>query len=99
MEIGNNMRAAMVVRFIDQGHNVQVLCADDGGLLSVYFEHLSFISFYRLIRKAGLKMAGLKIEIGRDMVRIPQIGRTCQVCSAPGKKPRIRLLPKLFTRP
>ncbi len=99
MEIRNNMRAAMVVRFIDQGYNVQVLSADDGGQLSVYFEHLSFISVYRLIRKAGLKMAGLKIEIGRDMVRIPQIGQTCQVYSAPSRKPRIRLFPKLFTRP
>ena len=62
------MRAAQVVRFIDQGNNVQVLCADNGGLLSVYFEHLPFISFYRLIRKAGLKLAGLQIEFNRESV-------------------------------
>jgi hypothetical protein len=74
------MREAKVVRAIAHGTNVQVLCTDERGLLSVYFEHKPFVSFYKLIKNAGLKFTGLQIEFNREIVRIPSIGKTGKVC-------------------
>jgi hypothetical protein len=88
LENGDTMRTGKVIRFIDLGSNVQLLCADKAGLLSVYFEHMPFISFYRMIRKAGLKLAGLQIEFNRTMVHVPALDRTCEVCSTPRKTRR-----------
>ncbi len=76
------MQTATVVRIITHTNNVQLLCSDDRGLLSVYFEQMPFISFYRLIKKAGLKLAGLKIEFNHDMVWVPAIGKTCEVSAS-----------------
>ncbi len=76
------MQTATVVRIITHTNNVQILCEDDRGLLSVYFEQLPFISFYRLIKKTGLKLAGLKIEFTHEMVHIPAIGKTCETSTS-----------------
>lgn len=89
------MQAGKVVRVIDHGTSVQVLCADERGLLSIYFEHKPFSLFYNLIRKAGLKLDGLQIEFNRDMVHVPALGKTCRICSIPRKtlKTLFRLSP------
>jgi len=79
------MQAATVVRVINHGDNVQVLCADERGLLSVYFKQIPFISFHNLILKAGLKVPGLQIEFNRRMVRVPVLGKTFYVSSTPRK--------------
>jgi hypothetical protein len=76
------MQTAKVVRIFDHGSNIQVLCADEWGLLSVYFEHQPFHLFNKLVHKAGLKLNGLQIQFNRDMVRVPALGKTCAVCSA-----------------
>jgi hypothetical protein len=74
------MQEAKVVRAIAHTTNVQVLCTDERGLLSVYFEPKPFVSFYKMVKNAGLKFAGLQIEFNREMVRIPSIGKTGKVC-------------------
>jgi hypothetical protein len=79
------MQTGKVIRVIYHEQNVQVLCADERGLLSVYFEQTPFISFYKLVRKAGLKLAGLQIEFNREMVRVPALGKTYRVSSMPRK--------------
>jgi hypothetical protein len=75
------IQEAKIVRAIDHQTNVQVLCTDERGLVSVYFEHKPFCSFYKLIQNAGLNFAGLQIEFNREMVRIPSIGKAGRVCS------------------
>ena len=82
------MQAGEIVRIIDRGDSIQVLCHDNGNLLSVYFEYTPFVSFYRLTRKAGLKLAGLPIEFNRQMIRIPALDKTLQLCSIPVKTHR-----------
>ena len=86
------MQEGKVVRIITHPSNVQVLCADERGLLSVYFDQVPFISFYKLIKKAGLKLAGLQIEFNREEVRIPAIGKTGKICST-----RQKTLSSLFS--
>ena len=70
------MQTAQVVRAIDQGTIVQLLCADDWGLLSVYFEHKPFNLFHKAIQKAGLKLEGLHIRYDRDRVHVLALGKT-----------------------
>jgi len=70
------MQIAQVVRATDHGTIVQILCVDDGGLLSVYFEHKPFSLFYKAIQKAGLKLKGLQIRYDRDRVYVPSLGKT-----------------------
>lgn len=65
------MRIAKIVRVIDHGTNVQLLCSDDRGLLSVYLEIKRFAHFCRAVRKAGLELLGLQIKFNRDTVLIP----------------------------
>jgi hypothetical protein len=79
------MQEGKIVRVIDHTTNVQVICTDERGLLSVYFEHKPFVSFYKLIQNAGLKLAGLQIEFDREMVYIPSIGKAARVCSTKRK--------------
>ena len=86
------MQEGKVVRIITHRSNVQVLCADERGLLSVYFDQGPIISFYKLIKKAGLKLAGLQIEFSREEVRIPAIGKTGKICST-----RRKTLSSLFS--
>jgi hypothetical protein len=46
------------------------MCADENGLLSVYFEQETFSQLYRDIQKAGLKLKDLPIQYDRRSVRI-----------------------------
>jgi hypothetical protein len=50
------------------------MCADDRGILSIYFEYGHFSSFYKIIEKAGLKLNGLLLKFDRDTVRVPALG-------------------------
>ena len=76
MKNEGTMQTAKVVRVIDHGTIVQLLCADERGLLSVYFDHKPFGLFYKAIQKAGLKLKGLQIKYDRDMVLVPALGKT-----------------------
>ena len=69
------MRTGNIIRIFKHGNNVQVMCSDDRGLLSVYFEHGHFISFCRVIKEAGLKLNGLLIKFDRDIIKVPVLGR------------------------
>jgi len=72
------MQSAQIVRIIAHETNVQVLCSDEQGLISVYFDQAPFISFYKLIKKSKLKISGLRIEFNHDWVHISALGKTCR---------------------
>ncbi len=72
----DTMRVAKIVRIIDHGTNVQLLCADDLGLLSVYLKNQAYSRFCRMIRKAGLNLKGLEIRFNRNTVLVPALGQT-----------------------
>jgi hypothetical protein len=71
------MQAGKIVKIIDCGTKMQVLCTDERGLLSVYFENSLFNSFYQTIRKAGLNPEGLQIVFDRNIVQIPSLRKQC----------------------
>jgi hypothetical protein len=71
------MRTAKIVRIYDLGADVQLLCSDDRGLLSIYFAHRSFDSFYRKLQNAGLDLIGLKIEFDQGKVLVRALGHRC----------------------
>ena len=68
------MQTGNIIRIFNHNNNVQVMCSDDRGLLSVYFEYGHFASFCKIIKKAGLKLNGLLIKFNRDIVRVPALG-------------------------
>ena len=70
------IQIAKVIRATDLGATVQLLCADDGGLSSVYLEHKPFSLFYEAIHKAGLELNGLQIQYDRDRVHVPSLDKT-----------------------
>ncbi len=70
------MQTAKIVRATDHGTIVQLLCADDLGLLSVYFEHKPFSLLCKAIQKAGLELEGLQIRCDRDRVHVLALGKT-----------------------
>jgi hypothetical protein len=69
------MQTAKIVRFFNHGTNVQLLCEDERGLLSVYFKHKPFGRLFRALHKAGLKLNGLPIKFNRDIIRVPALGK------------------------
>ncbi len=71
----DSLRTAHVIRPVDLGRTVQLLCSDDGGLLSVYFETGQFEVFLTYIYKADLELGGLLIQFDGDRVLIPQSGK------------------------
>ena len=70
------MQTAQVVRATDHGTIVQLLCADERGILSVYLEHKPFSLLHSAIQKAGLKLKGLQIRYDRGRVHVPALGKT-----------------------
>ncbi len=68
------MQTGKIIRIFDLGTQVQILCADERGLLSVYLGHKPFRSFIRAIRRAGLKLNGLLINFNRDVIMVPALG-------------------------
>ena len=67
------MQTGNIIRIFNHSNNVQVMCSDERGLLSTYFDHGHFSSFYGIIKKAGLNLNGLLIKFDRDTVRIPAL--------------------------
>jgi hypothetical protein len=74
------MQAAKVVRVIDHGTIIQLLCSDERGLLSVYFDNKPFSIFQKIVKKAGLSLNGLEIEFNMEMVSVTSKGKTLKSC-------------------
>jgi hypothetical protein len=69
------LRPAQVIRPIDLGGTVQLLCEDEGGLLSVYFEAGQFENFLNYLYKSRIELGGLLIQFDRDRVFVPRRGK------------------------
>jgi hypothetical protein len=67
------MQTGKIVRILDQGNQMQILCADERGLLSAYCAHKPFRSFIKKIQRSGLKLDGLLINFDRDVIRVPAL--------------------------
>ncbi|MDD5701813.1 MAG: hypothetical protein PHU23_07150 [Dehalococcoidales bacterium] len=74
MDIDETLRSARVIRFLNNGSYIQLLCSDERGLLSVYFEPEKFGRFYKKLCKAGLALSGLLIRFNRYLVNVPSLG-------------------------
>jgi hypothetical protein len=70
MKTENKLQRASVMRAKDLGGKVQILCADDHGLLSVYMDYQPFCRFTRILCESGMKMKGTIIEFNREQVRV-----------------------------
>jgi hypothetical protein len=68
------MQTGHIVRIFDLGAKVQILCADERGLLSVYFERKPFSQFVKAVKRARLKLNGLCINFNKDVIRVPALG-------------------------
>ncbi len=64
------LQMARVVRVFNHGTNVQLLCIDEWGLISVYFEQQNFNLFNKVIHRLGLSLKGLSIWFNRDIVQV-----------------------------
>jgi hypothetical protein len=69
------MQTGQIVRIFYQGAQVQIFCADERGLFSVYFELKPFYSFVKAIKSAKLKLNGLLIHFDRDTVSVPALNK------------------------
>jgi hypothetical protein len=76
----NTLQTGKVVREMDHGTMVQLLCSDDRGLLSVYFDTKSFEIFQNIVKKAGLSLKGLEIKFNMEIVNIMVDGKTVRTC-------------------
>ncbi len=68
------MQTAKIIRIFNLGAKVQILCADERGILSIYFEQKPFYLFARAIKRARLKLNGLLINFNRDVISVPALG-------------------------
>jgi hypothetical protein len=80
MKSEDTLQAAKVVKVIDHGPNVQLLCSDDRGLLSVYFDSKPFELFQKFVKKAGLSLLGLNIQFNMEIVNITLKDKTIRTC-------------------
>ncbi len=76
------MQKAKVIQVMVHSTNVQLLCADERGLLSVYFEHQPFSLFNKVIHEAGLTLKGLQIEFNRSIVHVTVLHKTWNLSSS-----------------
>jgi hypothetical protein len=67
------MQTGQIVKIFDQGATVQILCADERGLLSAYCELKPYRSFIKKIKRAGLKLNGLLINFDSNEIRVPAL--------------------------
>ena len=74
------MQIAVLVRILHHGNNVQLLCKDTWGLISVYLEPDTFASFKNAVHRSGLKLKGLKIEFDSEVVRVTGKGKNWSLC-------------------
>jgi hypothetical protein len=76
----NTLQTGKVVSVMNHGTIVQLLCSDDRGLLSVYFDLKPFEIFQSIVKKAGLSLKGLEIKFNMEMVNITIDGKTVRTC-------------------
>jgi hypothetical protein len=69
------MQTGQIIRIFNHGTKMQMLCADERGLVSVYFDRKPFYSFFRAIKRAGLKLNGLQINFDRNAIRVPALSK------------------------
>lgn len=81
----NNLHTGKVVKVMNHGKIVQLLCSDDRGLLSVYFDIKPFEIFQNVVKKAGLSIKNLEIEFNAEMVNITLKGKTLRTCPTRNK--------------
>ncbi len=72
---GRELRRAKVIKAIDHGARVQLLCEDDGGLLSVYLDQGPFEAFERVLGKAGMELKGALIGFDEEVVQLAFCGK------------------------
>ena len=71
----DDLQKACVVRPIDKGDVIQLLCSDDRGLLSVYFDPGQFEIFLNYLYTVSLDLEGLHIQFDKDRVFVPRCGK------------------------
>jgi hypothetical protein len=64
------LRTAKVVKAIDHGCNVQLLCADEWGLVSVYLDHKPFSLLKRVLKRAGVELGGASVAFDREIIQL-----------------------------
>jgi hypothetical protein len=69
------LNSARVVKAIDHGSNVQLLCLDERGLLSVYLDPEPFSLFCRGLKRARVELVGALIGFDRDTIQVANLGR------------------------
>jgi hypothetical protein len=79
------MQSGKIVRVIDHGTIVQILCSDERGLLSVYFDNKPFSNFQKVIKKAGHSLYGLEIEFNTESVRVITKNNNTRICPTRNK--------------
>ena len=80
MERTSRLHIAELVRVFDHGNNIQLLCSDTRGLLSVYLDPETFNMFNRAIHRAELKLKGLEVEFNREIVRVVGVQKRWSLC-------------------
>jgi hypothetical protein len=68
------MQTGKIIKIIDLGVKIQILCTDERGLLSAYLERKPFYTFIKAIKRARLKLNGLLINFNKDVIRVPALG-------------------------
>ena len=76
------VHTAKVLRAIDHGSNVQLLCLDEGGLLSIYLDPQPFSLFIRGLRRAGVELVGALIGYDRETIMVANLGKVFRLRSA-----------------
>jgi hypothetical protein len=74
------IQTARVIQVIDHGTIFQLLCADERGLLSVYFDIKPFNNFQKTLNKAGLTLKGLEIKFNLETVYILSKSKAVLTC-------------------
>jgi hypothetical protein len=67
------METGKVIRVFYHSDNTQVMCVNGQRILSVYFEHKHYNSFYKIIKNRHIELYGLLIKFDRNIVKIPVI--------------------------
>jgi len=70
-----DLKLAKVIKAVDHGNNVQLLCTDDRGLLSVYLNQKLFGEFNKMFSQTGSPLKGTIIGFDRDNIRVTSSGK------------------------
>ncbi len=67
------MHTGQIIKIFDLEVNLQILCKDERGLLSIYLNRKPFNSFIKAIKKGGLQLNGLLIHFDENMICVPAL--------------------------